>query len=71
MPGKFCDAHVGIEKVLLSICYFFILSSDLYRRIYPFLLLFDIKYYIYFGAPVSTKFRSILLPHGFRLVRTC
>lgn len=22
MDGKFCGAHVGIEKVLLSICYF-------------------------------------------------
>lgn len=50
---------------------FFIISSDLYRRIYPFLLLFDIKCYIYFGDPVSTRFRSILLPHGIRLVRTC
>lgn len=50
---------------------FFIVSSDLYRRIYSFLLLFDIKCYIYFGAPISTKFRSILLPNGIRLVRTC
>ena len=26
---------------------------------------------IYFGAPISTKFRSIWLPHRTKLVRTC
>lgn len=36
-----------------------------------FSLLFDTWCCIYFGAPISTKFRSIILPHSIKLIRTC
>lgn len=56
-----------------SCCLFvdFLLSLLIYTGEYLFFFLFDTWCYIYFGAPISTKFRSILLPHSIKLVRTC
>lgn len=42
MARKFCDACVGIEKVLLSICYFLFSLLICTGEFILFLLLFDI-----------------------------
>lgn len=67
----FWVAYVGIKKLLsISCCCFFnYLFWFLQENIFSFLS--DTWSSINFGAPISTKFRSILLPDSIELVRTC
>lgn len=60
-----CCLFVDFLKLLLSL----LICTGEYICMFFFLV--DTWCCIYFGAPISTKCRSISLPHHIKLIRTC